>query len=56
MDRTRKGSVLWVLSKEDGKKLAEYKLETLPVWNGVAAADGKIFISLKNGTPLCLGE
>jgi outer membrane protein assembly factor BamB len=52
----RKGGTLWVLSKKDGKKRADYKLETLPVWNGMAVADGKIFISLKNGTLTCMGK
>ena len=52
----REGSVLWVLSKQNGRKLAEYRLETLPVWNGMAAANGKIFISLKNGKLICLGK
>jgi hypothetical protein len=52
----REGSVLWVLSKQDGRKLAEYQLETLPVWNGMAAANEKIFISLKNGKVICMDQ
>ena len=52
----RKDSTLWILSKKDGGKLAEYGLETLPVWNGMAAANGRLFISLKNGELICLGE
>ena len=52
----RKGSTLWVLSKKDGKKLAGYELETLPVWNGMAVADEKIFLSLKNGKLFCMGQ
>jgi len=52
----RKGGALWVLAKEGGKKRAEYHLEALPVWNGMAAANGRTFVSLKNGTLVCMGE
>ncbi len=52
----RKNSTLWILSKQDGGKLAEYGLETLPVWNGMAAANRRLFISLTNGKLICLGE
>jgi outer membrane protein assembly factor BamB len=51
----RKDSVLWVLSASDGRKLAEYALDTLPVWNGMAAARGKVYLSLRNGSLVCLG-
>ena len=52
----RKNSVLWILSKQDGTILERHNLETLPVWNGMAAANGKVFISLKNGKLVCMGE
>jgi outer membrane protein assembly factor BamB len=52
----RKNAALWMLSKENGSKLTEYPLETLPVWNGMAAANGNIFVSLKNGKLICLGQ
>ena len=52
----RKNASLWILSKQDGSKLNEFPLETLPVWNGMAAANGSIFISLKNGKLIRLGN
>ena len=52
----RKDSVLMLLSKQDGHLLSEHPLETLPVWNGMAAANGKIIISLKNGKLVCFGQ
>jgi hypothetical protein len=52
----RKGGVLRVLSKENGTTISEFPLETLPVWNGMAAANEKIFISLKNGKIICVGK
>ena len=48
-----KGGLLWVLSAEDGKKLAEYRLDSIPVFDGMAAAGGKLFLSLKDGSVVC---
>ena len=42
-----------MLSNEDGKLLKELKLETASIYDGMAAANGKIFISLKNGKVVC---
>ena len=47
---------LWALSTADGKVLAEYPLGASPAWDGLIAARGRLYLSLKNGTVLCLGE
>jgi hypothetical protein len=47
------GALLWVVSADDGTKLAEYKLDSLPVFDGMSVAGGKLFLSLKNGTVVC---
>jgi outer membrane protein assembly factor BamB len=52
----RMGGVLWAASAETGKKMAEYKLDAAPVWDGMAAADGRLFISTMDGKVLCLGD
>jgi hypothetical protein len=52
----KKGALLWVVSGADGKKLAEYKLESPPVWDGMAAANGMLFLSLTNGKLECWAE
>ena len=52
----RKGGVLWAVSAASGEKLAEYKIESPPVFNGMAAAGGQLFVTLKNGTVLCMGS
>ncbi len=52
----KKGALLWVVSGADGKKLAEYKLESPPVWDGMAAANGRLFLSLTNGKLECWAE
>ncbi|MCK5270375.1 MAG: hypothetical protein KAJ46_06305, partial [Sedimentisphaerales bacterium] len=49
----RKGALLWAVSASDGKKLNEYKLGALPVWDGMATAYGRLYLSLKNGRVQC---
>jgi len=51
----RAGGMLTVFSTDDGKKIAEYQLASPVVWDGMAAAHGHLFMSLKDGTLLCLG-
>ncbi|MFC1499172.1 PQQ-binding-like beta-propeller repeat protein [Verrucomicrobiota bacterium] len=48
-----KGSFLWVVSTLDGSRKSEYKLVAPPVFDGMSAADDKLFISLKNGEVVC---
>jgi hypothetical protein len=52
----RKGGVLAVFAAGDGKRLAEYKLPAPPVWDGMAAAAGQLFISTRNGDIVCMGR
>ena len=49
-------SVVWAISARDGKKISECALKSPPVFDGMAAAYGKLYIALKNGTVTCLGE
>ena len=51
----RKGGLLWALSASNGKKLAERKLAAPPVLDGLAAANGRLYIATKAGRLLCLG-
>jgi hypothetical protein len=51
----RKGSELWVFSKTDGRKLAEKKLDSPPVFDGMAAAKGRLYLSLEDGSIICFG-
>lgn len=43
-------------SATDGTKLAQYPLDAPPRWDGMAAANGRLLLSLANGTLVCLGE
>jgi len=49
----RQGGMLRTLSANDGKQLAEIKLNSLPVFDGLIAANGKLFMSTIDGRVLC---
>ncbi|MFZ5829172.1 MAG: PQQ-binding-like beta-propeller repeat protein, partial [Planctomycetota bacterium] len=49
----RKGAVMWAVSAADGSKLAEYKLESEPIFNGMAAADGRLYLVDREGQLIC---
>ncbi len=51
----RTGGRLWALAKTDGTKLAESTLDAAPVSDGMIAAEGRLYLSLRNGTVLCMG-
>jgi len=49
----RRGAMLWAVSAADGKKLSEYKLDACPVFDGMIAANGKMYLSLDDGSLEC---
>ena len=52
----RMGGILWAASKLTGEKLAEYKLDAPPAWDGLAAVDGRLYLSLADGRILCMEQ
>ena len=52
----RKGALLWVVSAADGEKLAEYSLDSPPVFDGMIAANERLYISTESGRLLCMGK
>jgi hypothetical protein len=48
------GSLLWAVSASNGEKMAEYKLKSVPVFDGMSAANGRLYLSMKNGCILCM--
>jgi len=50
----RRGGVLWTASARDGTKIAELKLPAQPVWDGLSAAHRQCFMTLRDGTVICL--
>lgn len=49
-----KGVKFMLISKKDGKTLSEMDLDAMPVFDGMSAAQGKIYVSLGDGSVLCL--
>ncbi len=52
----RLGGSLWLVSPEDGRKVAECRLPSPTVWDGMAAAGGRLFVSTADGAVGCFGE
>jgi hypothetical protein len=52
----RKGGILAAFAVGDGRKLVEYKLPAPPVWDGMAAAGDRLFISTMDGYVVCMGK
>ena len=49
----QRGALLLSVSATDGKKLGELKLDASPVFDGLAAAEGKLFIAMMDGSVVC---
>jgi hypothetical protein len=49
----KQGALLWAVSAADGKKLAEYRLKELPIFDGMAAANRRLYMVTTDGTVLC---
>jgi len=48
------GALLMAASASDGTELAQYRLDASPVIDGMAAANGRLYLSLENGKLLCM--
>ncbi len=46
--------LLRMVSASTGKTLVEMRLESPPIWDGLAAAEGKLYISNLNGQVVCM--
>jgi hypothetical protein len=51
----RRGALLAAVSAVDGKKLAAYRLDSTPIFDGLAAANGRLYLSTLDGKVLCVG-
>ena len=51
-----KGGRLAAFAAADGKKLCELELPVPPVWDGMAAAGGRLLVALADGNVMCLQE
>ncbi len=52
----RMGGQLLAVSAADGKTLAFYDLGAMPTFDGMAAAQGRLYLSTADGQVVCLGE
>ena len=52
----RKGAALVALEPGQGSKVGEWELDVPPVFDGLIAAEGRLFVSLRDGTLACLAE
>ena len=49
-----RGGKLLAVSPVDGKTTAEYELRSSPVFDGMIAAEGCLFLSTKSGELICM--
>ena len=49
-----RGALLMAISATNGAELARYQLDSSPVFDGMAAAPGRLYLSLGNGRVFCL--
>jgi len=49
-------TLLWAVSTSDCERLAEYNLDSLPVFDGMIAANNRLFVATKNGKLLCFDK
>ena len=52
----RMGGILRVVSAKDGSTLAEYSLDSRPVFDGLSATHGRLIITTQKGEVLCMGS
>ncbi len=52
----QRGAILRTVSATDGRKLTERNLDVTPVFDGMAIANGRIYMALTDGSVLCLGD
>ncbi len=50
----RKGAKLWVVCPATGKRLIERDLGTPPIFDGMAAADGRLYMACTDGSVVCM--
>ena len=52
----KRGALLLAVSTADGEPLARYELKGLPVFDGMAAARGRLYLATANGDLICFRE
>jgi len=50
----RKGGAIWICAASDGTRLSQFPLESPAVWDGIAAANARLYLATVDGRLLCL--
>ncbi len=50
------GGRIAVVSADSGAELHKCTIDAIPVWDGMVAAGGRLYLALKNGNVLCMGR
>jgi len=50
------GGLLQVYSAVNGYNVASYEIASLPAWDGMAAAGGKLYMTTADGKVICYAE
>ncbi len=50
----RSAAMRWVYDSESGERTAEYDLKTTPVFDGMIAGPNRIFMSMSDGSVVCM--
>ena len=51
----KRGGAIWAIAAADGKTLSKVALPAPPVWDGMAAANGRLYIATMDGNVSCYG-
>jgi len=51
--RGQRGALLWQVDAADGKRLGSWELPAPPVWDGMAAGEGRLLMAKMNGEVSC---
>lgn len=54
--RGQRGGMLWAVSTKDGKPLAKYNLDSPPVFDGMAATVGRVYMATTDGRVVCFSN
>lgn len=49
------GGLLWTVTAKDGMRMAETRLASPPVWDGMAVVDGRLYLATVSGHVVCMG-
>jgi len=52
----KKGAALVAVATEDGTRARKYPLDAPPTWDGLSAADGRLFVATTDGKVVCFGK